>query len=144
MLSQQQRTAILELHAQKVSLLGIARVLKISRPSVRKVVRSNSAAVPLIARQEKAEPHRQRILDLLTQCKGNLVRVHEELTAEGAMLSYTALTAFCRRQGIGQTPVVPSGRYDFQAGEEMQHDTSPHTVEVGGKKYKAQTAGARV
>jgi len=25
---------------------------------------------------------------------------------------------------------------------EMQHDTSPHTVEVGGSKYKAQTASA--
>ena len=70
------------------------------------------------------------------------MRVHEELTAEGATLSYAALTAFCRRQGIGQKPVVPSGRYDFQPGEEMQHDTSPHTVEVGGKKYKAQTASA--
>jgi len=70
------------------------------------------------------------------------VRVHEELTAEGAALSYTALTAFCRRQGIGQTPIVPSGRYEFQPGEEMQHDTSPHMVEVGGKKHKAQTASA--
>jgi len=70
------------------------------------------------------------------------VRVHEELTAEGAPLSYAALTSFCRRQGIGQEPIVPSGRYDFQPGEEMQHDTSPHTVEVGGRKYKAQTASA--
>jgi len=70
------------------------------------------------------------------------VRVHEELSAEGAALSYAALTAFCRRQGIGQKPVVPSGHYDFKPGEEMQHDTSPHTVEVGGKKYKAQTASA--
>ena len=70
------------------------------------------------------------------------MRVHEELSAEGATLSYTALTAFCRRQGIGQTPVVPSGRYEFQPGEEMQHDTSPHIIEVGGKKYKAQTASA--
>ena len=25
---------------------------------------------------------------------------------------------------------------------EMQHDTSPHEVEVGGRKYKAQTASA--
>jgi transposase len=142
MLSQQQRTAILELHANKVSTREIARVLKLSRLSVRKVVRSNSAAVPAIARQEKAEPFRQRILDLMAQCKGNLVRVHEELAAEGAALSYAALTAFCRRQGIGQKPVVPSGHYDFKPGEEMQHDTSPHTVEVGGKKYKAQTASA--
>ena len=70
------------------------------------------------------------------------MRVHEELTAEGATLSYAALTGFCRRQGIGQNPIVPSGRYEFKPGEEMQHDTSPHEVEVGGRKYKAQTASA--
>jgi hypothetical protein len=70
------------------------------------------------------------------------VRVHEELTASGAVLSYQALTAFCRRQDIGKAPVVPAGRYHFDPGVEMQHDTSPHDVEVGGKKYKAQTASA--
>jgi len=68
------------------------------------------------------------------------VRVHEELTADGATLSYPALTAFCRRQGIAQTPVVPAGQYHFDPGVEMQHDTSPHSVEVGGRKYLAQTA----
>jgi hypothetical protein len=57
-------------------------------------------------------------------------------------MSYPALTAFCRRQGIAQTPLVPSGQYHFEPGVEMQHDTSPHTVEVGGSKYKAQTASA--
>jgi transposase len=91
---------------------------------------------------EKAEPYREQILDLLTSCKGNLVRVHEELQTAGATLSYQALTAFCRRQGIGQTPVVPAGQYHFEPGVEMQHDTSPHEVEVGGRKYKAQTASA--
>jgi hypothetical protein len=70
------------------------------------------------------------------------VRVHEELVAGGAALSYQALTGFCRRQGIGQTPVVAAGQYHFEPGEEMQHDTSPHTVEVGGRKHKAQTASA--
>jgi hypothetical protein len=70
------------------------------------------------------------------------VRVHEELTAGGAELSYPALTAFCRRQGIGQAPIVPAGRYHFEPGVEMQHDTSPHAVEVGGRKYQAQTASA--
>jgi len=59
----------------------------------------------------------------------------------GAALSYQALTSFCRRQGIGQTPVVPR-RVSLRAGVEMQHDTSPHEVEVGGRKYKAQTASA--
>ena len=142
MLSQAQRTTILELSTKGVSSREISRVLKVSRLTVRKVVRSNSTNVPEMQRPEKAEPHRERILSLLTSCKGNLVRVHEELLADGATLSYQALTAFCRRQGIGQTPVVPSGRYHFEPGVEMQHDTSPHEVEVGGRKYKAQTASA--
>jgi hypothetical protein len=70
------------------------------------------------------------------------VRVHEELLAGGAALSYPALTAFCRRHGIGQSPVTPAGRYDFQPGEELQHDTSPHEVQLGGRKRKVQTASA--
>jgi hypothetical protein len=78
----------------------------------------------------------------MVTCKGNLVRVHEELQESGATLSYQALTGFCRREGIGQTPVVPAGQYHFDPGVEMQHDTSPHEVEVGGQKYKAQTASA--
>ena len=142
MLSQAQRTAILELHAKGVSRREISRTLQISRPTVRKVLRLNSTNIPEIRRKEKAEPFRQQILDLLTSCKGNLVRVHEELTVSGAALSYQALTAFCRRQGIGQTPVVPSGQYHFEPGVEMQHDTSLHEVEVGGRKYQAQTASA--
>src|SRR5271157_1448051 len=140
MLSQAQRTTILELSAQGVSQHEIARMLGISRLTVRKVVRSNSTAVPEISRAEKAEPYRQRILELLNTCKGNLVRVHEELTAEGAALSYPALTAFCRKQGIGQTPIVAAGQYHFEPGEEMQHDTSPHEVQLAGKKRKVQTA----
>ena len=142
MLSQAQRATILELNTQGVTKREIARILGISRLTVRKVLRANSTGVPECHRAEKAEPYRQQILELLSACKGNLVRVHEELTARGAALSYPALTAFCRRQGIGQAPLVPAGRYHFEAGEEMQHDTSPHVVELGGKKQKVQTASA--
>jgi hypothetical protein len=45
------------------------------------------------------------------------VRVDEELVAGGVELSYPALTAFCRRHGIGQAPVVAAGRYAFAPGE---------------------------
>ncbi|PYT23831.1 MAG: hypothetical protein DMG57_30730, partial [Acidobacteria bacterium] len=92
MLSQAQRTAILELSAKGVSKREIARVLQLSRQTVRKVLRSNSTQVPEIQRAEKAEPYRQQILELLVSCKGNLVRVHEELQAQGAVMSYAALT----------------------------------------------------
>src|SRR5207247_68912 len=89
-----------------------------------------------------AEPYRQQILELFDKCKGNLVRVHEDLVAAGAEISYQALTAFCRRHGIGYAPPTPSGQYDFSPGEELQHDTSPHELELAGKKRKVQTASA--
>ena len=133
MLSKGQRTAILELHAQKVSKGQIARVLGVSRFTVRKVLRSESSEVPALIRSEKAEPFRQQILEEWANCKGNLVRVHEELVGRGLTLSYSALTAFCRRHGIGQQPRLPSGVYEFQPGEELQHDTSPHLIEIAGK-----------
>jgi hypothetical protein len=57
-------------------------------------------------------------------------------------MSYQAPTAFCRRHGIGHAPPVPAGRYDFAPGEELQHDTSPHELELGGRKRKVQTASA--
>src|SRR5947209_9485739 len=66
MLSQAQRTAILELNAKGVSKHEIAHVLRLSRLTVRKVLRSNSNKVPEIQRAEKAEPYREQILDLLT------------------------------------------------------------------------------
>ena len=84
MLSQSQRTTILQLHAQGVSKREIARVLNLSRGTVRQVLRSHSTAVPTLTRAEKAEPYRQQILELIATCKGNLVRVQEELVACGA------------------------------------------------------------
>jgi hypothetical protein len=70
------------------------------------------------------------------------VRVHEDLVAAGAEMSYQTLTAFCRRHGIGYAPPVPAGRYEFSPGDEVQHDTSPHELELGGRKRKVQTASA--
>lgn len=141
-MSQSQRTAILELHAQGVSKREIARVMNVSRLSVRKVLRSNSSALPVLVRPEKAEAYRIQILELLATHKHNLVRVHEELVSRGANVSYPALTAFCRRHGIGQEPKGASGHYHFEPGEELQHDTSPHETEIAGKTRRIQTASA--
>src|ERR1035441_23821 len=90
MLSQAQRTAILELSVKGVSKREISHVLQLSRLTVRKVLRANSSDVPEIQRAEKAEPYREQILELLVSCKGNLVRVHEDLVAGGAVVSGAA------------------------------------------------------
>lgn len=142
MLNQNQRMTILELHRKGVSHRQIARLLHVSRLSVKRVIRSESIVPPAILRPEKAEPYRQEILQLYATCKGNLVRVHEELMADGVEISYPALTSFCRRNGIGQNPRLPAGRYHFEPGQEMQHDTSPHKVNMAGQLCSVQTASA--
>jgi len=140
MLDQSTRAAILKLREQSHSIRGIARALKVSRGAVRDVLHSATEIVPTLVRPEKATPYRDQILELYARCQGNLVRVHEELVASGAPFSYPALTAFCRRQGIGHEPKQPVGEYHFQPGQEMQHDTSPHRAEIGGHLRPVQTA----
>lgn len=140
MLDQSSRRTILELHSRGIGTRRIAKLLGVSRGAVRDVIQCDSSEVPSIARAEKAEPYRDEILELYAACKGNLVRVHEELVVKGACLSYQALTAFCRRHGIGRPPKLPTGRYHFEPGVEMQHDTSPHRVCIGGKQRLVQTA----
>jgi transposase len=104
MLDQGLRTAILSLRTKGHGIRQIARALQISRGTVRTVLKAGSPTVPRMARAEKAEPFRDQILEWVDRCRGNLVRVHEELVAQGVAMSYPALTAFCRRHGIGHEP----------------------------------------
>jgi predicted transcriptional regulator len=142
MLDQEIRTAILELHHKGIGSRRIARLLDISRGGVRKVIASETAEVPKLERVEKAEPLRDEIIHLYGECKGNLVRVHEILEEDNKEhgLSYQALTAFCRRHGIGKKPKEPAGQYHFKPGDEMQHDTSPHRFKLAGRETLGQTA----
>ena len=140
MLDQTTRAAILRLRLEGHGSRRIATALGISRNAVREVLRAGTAEVPRLERPELGDAHRAEIAALYIDCKGNLVRVHEKLRDAGATLSYQALTAFCRRHGIGHEPVKPAGQYHFAPGEEMQHDTSPHDAKIAGKLRRVQTA----
>jgi transposase len=139
-LDQTTRAAILRLRLEGHGSRRIATALGISRNAVREVLRAGTAEVPRLERPELGDAHRAEIAALYVDCKGNLVRVHEKLRDAGATLSYQALTAFCRRHGIGHEPVKPAGQYHFGPGEEMQHDTSPHDAKIAGKLRRVQTA----
>jgi transposase len=142
MLQQSTREAILLLHDKGHGLRAIARTLRVSRRAVRDVLGRGTAEVPLLFREQLAEPYRQDILELYRSCKGNLVRVHEKLLSRGASLSYPALTAFCRKHALARPQPLPAGQYHFEPGQEMQHDTSPHQAHVGGRLRRVQTASA--
>jgi len=106
------------------------------------VIASGSAQVS----RRQVKPHRLEPLigtlgELHAACRGNLVRVHEELGARhGVVVPYTTLTRFCRSRGIGLEEKKPAGRIVTGPGQEMQHDTSPYTIVLGGKRVKRQCA----
>ena len=139
MLSPAQRTTILELNRPGLSQRETARGLGISRPTVRKVLRWNAAQVPELHRAEKAEPCRQRILELFSASKGNLVRVHEELAAGGAsqrvMIGNTRVVVL-RGAGRPCQSLGPRGTALLVHREQLPGGT--HVLQLGG----SESAGA--
>jgi len=131
------RDAVLTLHAQNRSLRDISRVLKLSRNTVRRLLRS----VP-----EADDGTAQRVpfaylKSAFERAQGNVSRMGELLTAEYEMeVSYSTLTRWVREAGL-RAPPERAGFYVFAPGDEMQHDTSPHRVTVGDTMLTAQCAG---
>jgi len=107
---------------------------------VRGVLRSGLVEVPQLERSEVLAGALDLVRALYEDCRGNLVRVGEKLAEQGIDAGYSTLTAFCRRHEIGTTPKQVAGAYHFEPGEEMQHDTSPHVVVIGGSTMTVQCA----
>jgi transposase len=132
------KTAVLRLRQQGHGLKTIARALGISKNTVKRLLGEPDREPG--ARPWRLEPHAERLRALFADCKGNRVRVHEELAKAGISVPYPTLTRSLRRLGIGVSAKERSGQYHFDPGVEMQHDTSPHTVEIAGKLRKLPCA----
>ena len=76
-------------------------------------------------------------------CKGNVVRIKEILHDQyGHDIPYSTLTRLVRELGLRDDKKKQrAGAYHFGPGEELQHDTTPHRIILGGKKITAQCAG---
>ena len=142
MLSQELRMAVLTLHRQGHGSRKIAKDLGVGRSTVVRVIASGQGQVGRRqGRPHRLEPYTQALRKLHAECRGNLVRVQEELEARHKIaVPYTTLTRFCRSLRIGAVEKQAVGRIVTGPGEESQHDTSPYTIEVGGRKVKRQCA----
>jgi transposase len=132
------REAIRVLKQQGRGLREISRALGVSRNTVRRVLRQESP------KPSREAPGQQAIVSVLPEiyrrCKGNGVRIREVLKDEHDIdIAYSTLTHLLRGQELRE-PKRRSGIYTFEPGEEMQHDTSPHRLELGGKQVCAQCA----
>ena len=143
MLSEPQRQTILELHAKGLSVRQIARTLGHARPTVRQVLAQGPARPPSNRPPAERSPALTSTLPALyCEAQGNVVRMQELLRERhGAEVPYSTLTYWVRALQLREEPPARVGHYDFAPGQEMQHDTSPHRLQVGGTSLTAQCAG---
>jgi transposase len=131
------RTSVLTLQAQGHSLREISRLLRLSRNSVRRILRSPESA----QRRVCPPPVSAALPQLFERARGNVARVQQLLAAEhDHLVCYSTLTRWVREAQLREPP-RRSGEYHFEPGQEMQHDTSPHRLLIGGKSVTAQCAG---
>ncbi len=123
-----------------MGLREISRTLKISRNTVRSIIKKGGLLET--GRDSKYLEHLPVIKELFRECKGNAVRVREELECRhGLVIPYQSLTWIIRKHDIGKKKSKKrAGEYVFEPGEEMQHDTSPHKLKIDGNKITAQCA----
>jgi len=133
-------TLIRELLKHGTSQRKIAKQLGISRNTVSRIIAGNDVR-PAPAKNSAYEQHLTKIKELFQLCEGNVVRVQEEIRKRYAIeIPYQSLTWLVRKHKMRIPISKRAGRYTFTPGEEMQHDTSPHKITIGGKTVIAQCA----
>lgn len=138
MISETLRQTIVCLHERGVALREICQIVKCSRNTVRRALRPSRQSKP--GDRSKYLPVVELLPELLHRCKHNRERVCEVLASEhGVVIPYSTLTWLIREQALNE-PKPRSGEYHFGPGEEMQHDTSPHSILLNGQTHTLQCA----
>ena len=130
------RISVRTLQAQGRSLREISRLLRLSRNTVRRILRKPDTAVA----PSGAAPPIAILEDAFARAGGNVARVQQLLAHERDLeVPYSTLTRWIREAGLRHPP-RRAGEYHFAPGEEMQHDTSPHRLMLAGKPITVQCA----
>jgi transposase len=134
MIEPDKRRAIFLLHEEGMPLREISRRLRISRNTVRMVIKQEGK-MPDCVRKDKIEIDQELLERLHQECDGWIQRVHEKLTEEeGVQVCYPTLTRIMREMGISKPHNPRCDRVPDKPGDEMQHDTSPYKIKLSGKR----------
>ncbi len=137
MISPDKRKAIYLLHEEGMGIRKIARQLNVSKNSVRNIIGQNGE-MPESVRKDKIDIDPELLRRLYLECDEWIQRIHEKLTEEhDIQIGYSTLTRQIRALDLGhknsRCEQVPD-----QPGAEMQHDTSPYRLEIGGQRISVQ------
>jgi hypothetical protein len=120
--------------AKGASRRDISSRLGLSRNAVAAILAQGGDA-PHIVRRYKVPLDAELLERLYGECDGYAQRVHEKLVEEHRIeVPYSTLTRRLRELDISTQPSQRCAHVPDQPGAEMQHDTSPYTVTIGGAR----------
>lgn len=132
MIGPDKRKAVYLLHEEGIGVRELARNLNISPNTVMSIV-EQKGEMPETVRKDKIRIDPDLLARLYSECKGRAQRVHEKLIEEeGINVGYSTLTQMLREQGLSKKRSGRCHRVPDEPGVEMQHDTSPYRVRLGG------------
>ena len=141
MLDEDTRTAILRLHARRPRQPQDRRAPWGSRAT--RCGASSAPAAPPCRRccaRNSPNPGASRSWSCYARYEGHLGRVHDALTELRRRRLVSGVDRVLPPPRHRHAPPPPAGHYLFAAGQEMQHDTSPHYAQIGGNLTRVQTA----
>jgi len=135
MISEHIRETIRTLFSTGTAKKEIARLLSIDIKTVRSILNSETGAHT--ERSDKIDVSDELLETLYISCRGYAHRMQEVLEEEHQIkIGYSTLTRLIREKDMRKKKKGRSSHYEDVPGEEMQHDTSPYTLEIDGAKRK--------
>src|SRR5580700_285807 len=132
MIDVDKRQAVFLLHQEGMERNQIARQLRIS-PNTVQVIIQQKGEIAVRTRKDKIQIDPDLLKRLYQECDGYAQRVHEKLVEdERIQIQYSTLTRLLRELGLRRSQEPRCERVPDEPGAEMQHDTSPYWILLGG------------
>jgi transposase len=136
MIEPDKRKAVFQLHSEGMPLREISRRLRISRNTVRSIVK-DQGRMPQTVRKDKIHIDPDLLRRLHGECRGWIQRMHEKLVEEEDIaVGYSTVVRMVRQLGLGQSRRARCDRVPDEPGAEMQHDTSVYFLKLGDRRTK--------
>ena len=132
---------------QKKGKKAIAKIVGIDPKTVRSIIETDGRNSQVSPRKDRIEIPSELIASVYKDCDRYGQRTYEILTKDhGYSISYPTLMRRIEELGLSSSkknkrPAVDGEHFYNKPGKEVQHDTSPYVLTIGGRKTQVIASG---